>query len=424
MKNTDFDAIVVGARCAGAPTAMLLARQGHRVLVVDRASFPSDTLSTHYIWQRGLARAAGWGLLPRLRTCGAPAIYTIRSMGSVRLEGVPPAVGGVTEARSIRRTALDKVLVDAAVEAGVVVQDGFVVNGLIAGDHGAGGISGYSWSRGDQQITAPIVIGADGMRSSVARMVGAETYRVVDSLTFCYYSYWSGTGLSDTIHHASDGRLVLAFPTNDDLTLVSVTGHRGAFGDFRADVEGSFESAVAHVPELAERLAAGRREERFFGTADLPNFYRQSSGAGWALVGDAAFHRDPVTGQGIGDAFDDAEAVAQAVHQGLAGTEPMESALARCQAERDIRTRSVWEYALKIASLAADSPTAEAYKRAAGRDPDEVARMLGVYGGAIPHWEVFTPDNFKRVLAGARGKGTVADGKQLVDGAASSCATR
>jgi flavin-dependent dehydrogenase len=317
----------------------------------------------------------------------------------VRLEGVPPAVGGVTEARCIRRTALDKLLVDAAVEAGVVVEDSFVVKGLIAGDHGVAGIRGYSRSQGDQQITARIVIGADGMRSSVARIAGAETYRVVDSLTFCYYSYWSGTGLTDAIQHASEGRLVLAFPTNDDLTLVSVSGHRCAFGDFRADVEGSFQSAVAHVPELAERLAAGRREERFFGTADLPNFYRQSSGAGWALVGDAAFHRDPVTGQGISDAFDDAEAVAQAVHRGLAGAEPMESALARCQAERDIRTRSVWEYALKIASLGADEATP--YKQAAAKDPDEVTRIFGVYGGAIPHWEVFTPDNVKRVLAGA-----------------------
>src|ERR1700680_2512529 len=116
MKKTDFDAIVVGARCAGSPTAMLLARQGHRVLVVDRASFPSDTLSTHFVWQRGLARAAGWGVLPRLRACAAPAVPTIRWIGSVALVGVRPALGGVTEARCIRRTVLDKLLLDAAVE--------------------------------------------------------------------------------------------------------------------------------------------------------------------------------------------------------------------------------------------------------------------------------------------------------------------
>jgi flavin-dependent dehydrogenase len=241
-----------------------------------------------------------------------------------------------------------------------------------------------------------------GERSTVAGIVGAETYRAVDTLTFGYYSYWSGTGLTDALHHASEGRLVLAFPTNDDLTLVFVGGHRPEFARFRTDVEESFRSAVGVVPELAERLEGGRREERFFGTADLPNFHRQSYGEGWALAGDAAFHRDPATGQGISDAFDDAEAVAHAVHQALSGAEPLESALARCQSERDTRTRSVWEYALKIASLAPDPPMAEEYKRAAADDPDEVSRIFGVYGGALAHWEVFTPDNMTRVLTRLR----------------------
>lgn len=126
-----FDAIVVGARCAGSPTAMLLARRGYRVLLLDRARFPSDTISTHWIWPPGVACLKRWGLLDRVVASNCPPIRSLGlDLGAFVLTGVLPAVEGVDEMYAPRRTVLDKLLLDAAAEAGAEVREGFAVTGL------------------------------------------------------------------------------------------------------------------------------------------------------------------------------------------------------------------------------------------------------------------------------------------------------
>src|SRR5262245_5410813 len=172
-----YDVIVVGARCAGSPTAMLLARQGHRVLVVDRASFPSDTISTHLIHPPGVAALARWGLLDRLIATNCPAIGTyVFNMGPLVLSGAPGKPDSPVS-YGPRRTVLDKLLVDAAREAGAEVREEFTVDEVLSEDGRVTGIRGHA--KGGAPVTerARVVIGADGLHSTLARAVSPEAYR-------------------------------------------------------------------------------------------------------------------------------------------------------------------------------------------------------------------------------------------------------
>ncbi|MGH2604474.1 MAG: NAD(P)/FAD-dependent oxidoreductase, partial [Dehalococcoidia bacterium] len=332
-----YDVIVVGARVAGAPTALLLARAGHRVLLVDRDTFPSDTLSTHYIHQPGVASLKRWGVLDRVLATGVPPIReAVLDFGPVTLTGWGPAVDGEAWAYCPRRTLLDKILLDAAAAAGAEVRQGFSIQELVWDGDRVAGIRGRSRSGATVTEQSRVVVGADGMRSLVARAVQAPAYNEKPPLTCYYYSYFSEVDLPNMAYLASrDGVIVFAAPTNDGLTVL-VAGLRNAeFHAYRSDIEGAFNRTLALVPGLAERAAAARREERWMGTADIPNFFRKPYGPGWALVGDAGYHKDPVTGYGITDAFRDAELLARAVVAGLGGVEPMRDALATYQARRD-----------------------------------------------------------------------------------------
>src|SRR5215470_12715266 len=183
-----YDAIIVGARAAGSPTAMLLARKGHRVLLVDRASFPSDTLSTHYIHQPGVARLRRWGLLDRLIATGCPPSRSLAfDVGAFALTGAPPPSDGVTEGYAPRRTVLDSMLVEAAAEAGAEVRTGTPVDEILFENGAVTGIRS-----GNIVERARVVIGADGRNSFVARTVRAPEYDERPGLACAYYTYWAG----------------------------------------------------------------------------------------------------------------------------------------------------------------------------------------------------------------------------------------
>src|SRR4051812_11286049 len=172
-----YDAIVVGARCAGSPTAMLLARQGHRVLVVDRATFPSDTVSTHLIHAPGVAALARWGLLDRVTGTGCPAIESYSfDFGPFAITGRPHPADGVATAYAPRRTVLDKILVDAAADAGAEVREGFTVEEVLVEDGAVVGIRGHDAGGSPVVERARVVVGADGRNSHVVRAVHPEQY--------------------------------------------------------------------------------------------------------------------------------------------------------------------------------------------------------------------------------------------------------
>ena len=271
-----YDAVVVGARCAGSPTAMLLARKGYRVLLVDRAAFPSDSIRNHFIQHSGIAQLNRWGLLPTVITSNCPPIRDFTTdLGDFPLR-VPVEQGdGVDANYAPRRVVLDKILVDAAVAAGVELRERFTVHGLLWDDHRVVGIRGRA--NGGQMVSehASIVIGADGVHSVVARAVEAPQYSERPALTYAYYSYFSDVPVDGVEIWLRSWGPYINFPTNDGLTCVAIQAPVAGFHAFRSDIEGNFYQALDAVPELAERVRAGSRKERWYGTADLANFLRK-----------------------------------------------------------------------------------------------------------------------------------------------------
>ena len=384
------DVIVVGARCAGASLAMLLARAGHRVGLIDRAAFPSDTMSTHFLWQRGAARLQTWGLLDRLEARGCAPIREITfDVGPVQLRGTGPPVDGVANTYCPRRTVLDALLVEAAVEAGAELIEGFAADELTWSEGRVVGVKGHRRGAAAVSMPARMVVGADGLHSAVARAVGAGAYGQQLALTGVYYSYWSGIGGLGASFHALPGRLILVWPTNDELTCIYVAWPRPEFRQVRQDVERSFDAALALVPGLRDAVASGQREQRFVGTDDLPNFYRTSAGLGWALAGDAGHHKDPSTGMGMSDAFLAADLLAEHIHDGLAGHRPIDDAVADYPHRRDELTANGFELTLSTARLAPLSTRLEAFYRAAADQPDAVRQVFGVLGGSVPIGDVY-----------------------------------
>lgn len=397
-----YDVIIVGARCAGASLAMLLARAGHRVAMVDRSSFPSDTMSTHFLWQRGASRLDAWGLLDRLQERGCTPIKEITfDVGPVQLSGIGPAVGGVADTYCPRRTVLDGLLVDAAVEAGVELVDGVVVDDLLWCDGRVVGIEGHRRGSARFSLRARFVVGADGLHSTVAKTVGAHTYRQRPTLTGVYYSYWSGISSLGASFHARSGRLLLVWPTNDDLTCIYVAWPYDVFSDVQKDVEGNFHDALRLVPGLLDIVMSGHREQRFVGTNDLPNFYRSSVGPGWALAGDAGHFKDPSTGMGMSDAFLAADLLAAALHDGFVGHRPIDDALASYQLRRDELTANGFALALSTAKLAPLSAKLESFYSSAADQPDVIRQIFGVLGGSVPIRDVYADDRIDAVLARA-----------------------
>jgi flavin-dependent dehydrogenase len=375
-----YDAIVVGARCAGASLAMLLARRGRRVLALDRAHFPSDTVSTHFLWPRTTAALARWGLLDALAATGCPLIETVNMhAGSVVFRGRPEPVDGTASMYCPRRTVLDKVLVDAAREAGAEVREGVLVRDTIRDGDRVVGVRSDGFEE-----RASVVAGADGMTSGIAEAVGAAMNPSHPSLTCGFYAYWSGVPTDGVEFYVRAGRDILVFPTHDGLTCVWVGRANDQWPAYRADIEGQYLAGLDEA--VLARVRGGRRETPFKGTHRLPNFYRDCAGPGWALVGDAAYHRDPLTGMGIGDAFLGAELLAEAIDRGLGSD--LDAALKGYQETLRERTAAVFEYTLMSAALKDPEPQAR-LNRAIAADPNLAQRFMNVLGGSAPFRTLF-----------------------------------
>ncbi|MGH2708947.1 MAG: NAD(P)/FAD-dependent oxidoreductase, partial [Actinomycetota bacterium] len=351
MAKNRYDAIVVGARCAGSPTAMLLARKGFKVLVVDRATFPSDTISTHLVHPPGIAALKRWGLLERLTATGCPPISTYSfDFGPFTISGAPGAAD-IPVAYGPRRTVLDKLLVDAASEAGAEVREGFTVGEVLIENGRVTGVRGHS--KGGPSVTeyARVVIGADGWHSRVAKVVHPVQYHEKPQLLAGYYTYWSGLPTDGRFEtYIRPDRGFAAWPTNDDLTLVIGGWPFAEFEANKKDIEGNYLKMLELAPPFAERVHAARREARFVGTA-VPNFFRKPYGPGWALVGDAGYNKDFITAQGIHDAFRDAELCATALDEAFSGARCFDVAMGEYQSTRDEHVLPMYEFTTQLATL-------------------------------------------------------------------------
>jgi len=403
-----YDAIVIGARCAGSPTAMLLARKGYRVLLLDRAGFPSDTLSTHYIHQPGIARLKRWGLLDRIVASNCPPVLQqMLDVGPFALVGSPPPADDVAEGYAPRRRVLDQILVEAAVAAGAELREHFSVKELVTDGERVVGIRGRAVDGAMVTEKARIVIGADGLRSLVARTARAATYNVRTTFTCDYYTYWSEVPIQGAELYPRPDRMIIAAPTNDGQTITIVYWPRAAFHEVRSDIEGNFSKALDLAPGLAERVRSGKRTERFRGTPVLPNFYRKPYGPGWALVGDAGYHKDPITAQGISDAFRDAELLTGAINDGLSGRHTLEDALADYERRRNEASLPLFELTCEFATLQPPSPEQQQLFAALHHEQEQTDRFLGTVVGTVPISEFFAPENIGRIM-GAAGLGETA----------------
>lgn len=396
-----YDAIVVGARCAGSATAMLLARRGYKVLMVDKAGFPSDTLSTHYIHQPGVAALARWQLLDEVASV-CPAIpHNVFDVGPFALRGTPPPAGDQSAAYAPRRASLDMILLEAARARGVEVRERYAVKDVVSDGDRMTGIEGRSEGGTTVKDEARLVIGADGIHSVIAREVEAPTYEERPAYSCAYYTYWSGVPVDGAELYPRPGRMLIAAPTNDGLTLTIVYWPTAEFHEVRAGIERSFLQAIDTVPQLAERVRGGTREEPFRGSAQLQGYFRRPYGPGWALVGDSGYHKNPITAEGITDAFRDAELLADAADAALSGRVREQDAFAEYERARNAASLPIYEMTADLAKL--EPPTAEMVGlfEALASDQRETDRFLGTIAGTVPIPEFFAPENLQAIVAGA-----------------------
>jgi 2-polyprenyl-6-methoxyphenol hydroxylase-like FAD-dependent oxidoreductase len=399
-----YDAIIVGARCAGSSTAMLLARRGFKALLVDRATFPSDTISTHILWPHGAEVLARWGLLETLAATGLPPICRRMTfdVGPFALRGTIPDANEGRGGFCPRRTVLDSLLVKAAAECGAEVRESFTVDELLMTGDTVVGVRGHGKGGTAVEERARVVIGADGVNSFVARGVRAPEYEVRPVAACCYYSYFGGIAQDDIELYVRDHCAFGGAPTNDGLHLVMVNWPTRDFPEVRADVEGHVWRALEKSPDFLARVREGNRDERWYGTAGVPGYLRKPYGRGWVLVGDASYNRDPITAQGISDAFIDAAMLAEAVSTWLSGTATFEELMEAHEAARNERVRPMYEFTSQLATLEPPPPEMQALFAALRSNQHATNAFLSAITGAIPLPDFMSDENLGRIMAAAK----------------------
>ncbi len=399
-----YDAIVVGARCAGSPVAMLLARKGYRVLLVDKATFPSDTMSTHLLHPPAVAALESWGLLDTLIATGCPPVNTYSfDFGPVAISGSPRAVEGIAHGYCPRRTVLDKILADAAVDAGAELREGFTVEEVLLSGDEVSGIRGHEKGGPDVTERARVVIGADGRHSLVAKTVRPDQYHERPSRQVMYYAYWSGLPAEgfDVTVRAESKRGWAAVQTHEDLTVLPFGWPVEEFKANRGDIEGNFFAALDLAPEFAERVRAAKRESKFIGSAELPGYFRKPFGPGWALLGDAGYHKNPITAMGINDAFRDAAFVATALDDAFADRRAFEKGMTDYQEARDRDALPVYEFTDDFALLEPPPPQMQQLFGAMQGNQEAMDDFVSVQAATLPAPKFFADENLGRIMAQA-----------------------
>ena len=396
LRASHHDVVVVGARCAGAATALLLARAGHDVALLDRARLPSDTTSTHSLVRGGVVQLSRWGLLDEVLATGAPAIRSVEfhrygagAPHPVRLPVKDRA--GVDHMLAPRRHVLDRVLADAAVRAGVSLVDRTTVDGLVRDDHGA--VRGVTTRADDGTrgaLTARLVVGADGVRSRIAQLVGAPLVESHGASGACLYTYVGGVPWDGFEFHLGDRAFAGVFPTHAGeacVWLIRPEQLAAPVLSAGADRLAAWTAALdATVPGLARRVGAGSVTAPLRGAVRLPNHRRRATGPGWALVGDAGYHRDPITGHGMTDAFRDADLLAHAADSALRDRHHAAPTLHDFEAQRDRALADTFRLTRALAAFPPHERFVE-LQGELGRALDAEARFLAERGpltAAVP----------------------------------------
>ena len=394
-----FDVVVIGGSVSGAPTAMLLARRGYKVLVVERQAFPRDTLSTHFIWPRGVSYLNRWGLAQQVfsRTpCYQKMeinIEGISLVGSIPLRDVQDRFQQLhrnSEAVTNfycgpRRFFLDELLLNAARDAGVDVRESttcthpLIEDGVVCGVH----ITGPS--RKSETVRAKLVIGADGRFSNFVKQVGSKTVDLRPLSTFAYWGYFSGIEREELAIHKR-GRVGTAiFPTSHGTHMVLVYGPTAWWEDFRKDTEGNFFKTYEFCsPEITELVRAGKREEPFKACGTMPAFHRELHGPGWALVGDAGSFKDQVTAMGITHSFRDAELITGYIHYALSGQLTMEEALSEYSRVRGADYYEYFDLVCRTAEMNAYTKAELEFFHSIRNNQKQIDQLISQFGDTLP----------------------------------------
>lgn len=399
------DAVVVGARCAGSATAIALARAGRRVVVVDRASFPSDTLSTHLLFAGGVAELEALGARGRVEALGPPRLPRahVAAPGYGVTTGCTP-IGGIDYSLCVRRSGLDAALVETARGAGADVREGVRATGLVWDGPRVAGVRVIEGGE-ERELRAPLVVGADGRRSTVARLVGAERpHRENANGRACFFTYFEDARPEwrDVAAQWRAGReLGTAFPCDGGLVLVLLMPPSERGPAFRADPQGEYERTIELLPELAERLRGCAQQAKVRGATDLPSYFRRSAGSGWALAGDAGHFKDPVTAQGIRDALRYGRRLGESAAPALDDPSALDAALKEWEVERDSDCLEVYQWTNLLARGDEVTPLEAELYREMSRHPHVGRELLDVFARSRRPGEVFTARRAARLSVSA-----------------------
>jgi flavin-dependent dehydrogenase len=398
--SEQFDVVIVGARCAGAPLATLLARAGVRTAVVEQAAFPRDTLSSHLFEADGLAFLDRLGLTERLLGTGT----RFANRADVRVEDVhvvatwPRRTGDVGGITSVRRTVLDPLLADAAAEAGAELRFETKVTGLVReGDR----VAGVRTTAGD--IGARLVVGADGRGSTVAELCGARSYNETPNGRGLYWAFFEGAEIGEPtfVTHRWADRFVLGIPSDGGLYQVLVWPELDELDHFRRDPAAALLEQARECEPVAAAIADATRVDKVRGAVSWTGFFRDPSGPGWVLAGDAGHFKDPGPGRGIADAFMQADALAPAISVGLEEShEVLDAKLADWGRWRDREFADHYWFAVD-AGAGGHPPAvlAEAFRELVDRGETDLFLDL-VNHRAGPN-DVFTPARAARAVVAA-----------------------
>lgn len=379
------DAVVVGSRCSGCATSIALARAGRKVVAVDRATFPSDTLSTHLLFAGGVSEIKALGALERVEAAGAPRAPAA-FMAAKELEvtaGYTRTSEGIDYGMSVRRPALDMALVDTARETGAEIREKTKVTDLVWEGDRVVGVKAKTYDGEPYEIHAPLVVGADGRKSLVARLVGVEEpYRQNPNKRACVFAYWEDTRPEwrPIMAQWREGEeLGTAFPCDGGLVLVLLMPPVEDGPEYRADPEAAYLRGVDKIPALRERLRGCTLASKARISTDHPAYFRRSSGKGWALPGDAGHFKDPVTAQGIRDALRYGRRLGERVAPHLDDRAALDRALRAWEHERETECIEIYQWTNLLARAEALNPVEEELYREMATGHGLAKPMLDVF---------------------------------------------
>lgn len=405
---SDHDVVVVGARLAGTTLAAEMARRGRDVVVVDKARFPADTLSTHVLFGGGVEELRHMGALDRILDLDPSLMrwVQITIAGEVTVTERWGRSGGTDFVLCIPRLLQDEILVDVAREHGADVREGWEFRDLI---WRAGRVVGARCRDADgdeRELRAKLVVGADGRRSAVAARAGAwSPYRCSKNGRGLVFRYVDdphvGTRLNETASQWRDGGSVcMTFPSAPRPRMIAlVMGRASEVARARKDPNGVWAEFLGRHPGFAERIAGAGNQSKLRSTADVPAYFRASSGPGWALAGDSGHFKDPVIGNGQRDAVRMGRTLGEAASPVLDEPSELDAALRRWEQERDDDCLAAYHFAnLETRIRDPSRLLVEIGHRGSGSEEPDIG---DIFNRIRTPQEVLTPRRMGPVVAGA-----------------------